>query len=287
MAMWKRLKNAFRRRQIDAEFFAELRAALFEADVGPQLTDAWMDAVQPWKTLEDVQRILRERMIAALAPLAPASPIANVGLTVIMIVGVNGAGKTTTIAKLAHRAKQSGQTPVLVAGDTFRAAAIEQLKVWGERLDVPVIAQKIGADAAAVAFDGIKAAQSRGAQLVFIDTAGRLHTKTPLMEELAKVKRVIGKALIGAPHESWCVLDAMIGQNAMAQVKQFHEALGLTGLIVTKLDGTAKAGVLFNLAQQIHLPIRYCGFGEQVENLQPFEPTAFVEAILADALADS
>lgn len=288
--MWSRLKNVFRRREVDAGFFAELEGALLEADVGPVLATAWVAAVRPWKTIADVQRILRERMIAALQP--PAIAVAeprNLGTSepsVILLVGVNGAGKTTTIAKLAHLAKQQHRRPLLVAADTFRAAAIEQLQVWGDRLGIPVIAQKSGADPAAVAFDGVKAAQARAADVVFVDTAGRLHTKAPLMEELAKVKRVIGKALPGAPHECWCVLDAMIGQNALSQVRQFHDGLGLTGLIVTKLDGTAKAGVLFQIMQQLPLSIRYVGSGERVDDLQPFSAAQFIDTILSSTLAD-
>lgn len=285
--VWSRLKNVFRRRQVDAEFFQELEGALLEADVGPVLAVAWVVAVRPWKTIADVQRVLRERMISALQPHANyESPVMQHALQILLIVGVNGAGKTTTIAKLAHHALTQNQRPLLVAADTFRAAAIEQLQVWGDRLGIPVIAQKSGADPAAVAFDGVKAAQARAADVVFIDTAGRLHTKAPLMEELAKVKRVIGKALPGAPHECWCVLDAMIGQNALAQVRQFHDGLGLTGLIVTKLDGTARAGVLFQITQQFPLPIRYCGMGERVEDLQPFNADTFIDSILSSALAD-
>lgn len=288
--MWSRLKNIFHRREVDATFIAELEGVLLEADVGPVLAAAWVGAVQPWKTLADVHRILRERMIAALQlPETGVAEPRNLGTSepsVILIVGVNGAGKTTTIAKLAHLATQQHRRPLLVAADTFRAAAIEQLQVWGDRLGIPVIAQKSGADPAAVAFDGVKAAQARAADVVFIDTAGRLHTKAPLMEELAKVKRVIGKALPGAPHECWCVLDAMIGQNALAQVRQFHDGLGLTGLIVTKLDGTAKAGVLFQLMQQLPLPIRYVGRGERVDDLQPFSAAQFIDAILSSTLAD-
>lgn len=198
-----------------------------------------------------------------------------------MIVGINGVGKTTTIAKLAHTMTKAGRKPMLVAADTFRAAAIEQLKVWADRLNVPLVAGTSGGDAAAAAFDGIKAAQARGCDTVLVDTAGRLHTKVPLMDELAKVKRVMGKAMEGAPHEVWCILDAMVGQNAIAQVRQFHDALNLTGLIITKMDGTAKAGAIFGVTSELKIPIRYLGTGEQVDNLETFSTENFVNALLA------
>lgn len=282
--LWQRLKNVFRRREADATFFAELRATLLEADVAPELVAVWMDAVQPWKTAADVQRVLREQMLVALqqAPTPASDSLAAAptdGPRVVLVVGVNGVGKTTTIAKLAHRAQAAGRRPLLVAADTFRAAAIDQLQIWGDRLNVPVVAQAHGADAAAVAFDGIRAAQARGCDLVLVDTAGRLHTKVPLMDELAKVRRVADKALPGAPHDCWCVLDAMTGQNSVAQVRQFHQALQLTGLIVAKYDGTARAGAMFTIAQQLHLPILYLGTGESPDALQPFDPVRFVATL--------
>ncbi|MBI4366819.1 MAG: signal recognition particle-docking protein FtsY, partial [Deltaproteobacteria bacterium] len=202
-------------------------------------------------------------------------------LAVVMVVGVNGVGKTTTIAKLAHRFRRDGQRPLLVAADTFRAAAIDQLRIWADRIGVPCIAKAPGADAAAVAFDGVAAGVARKAHVVLIDTSGRLHTKTPLMEELKKVKRVMGKALADAPHEIWCVLDATTGQNAIAQVREFHAALGLTGLVVAKYDGTAKAGALFAVARAASLPIRFLGTGEQVTDLAAFAPERFVDRLLA------
>lgn len=283
MAWWQRLRNVFRRRQVDADFFQEIEATLLAADVGPALTQEWVAAVRPWKTVADVARIMRERMLAILPPVArdvecPAPSVPRV----IMIVGVNGVGKTTTIAKLAYHEQQQGQRPLLVAGDTFRAAAVEQLQIWAERLQIPMVSGASGGDAAAVAFDGVKAAIARDCDVVLIDTAGRLHTKIPLMEELAKVQRVIGKALPGAPHECWCVLDATTGRNACAQVRQFHEALQLTGLIITKLDGSAKAGTIFSIGRELPLPVCFVGCGERMQDLCRFSPEAFIHDLLGD-----
>ncbi|MEY3016456.1 MAG: Signal recognition particle receptor FtsY, partial [Pseudomonadota bacterium] len=198
---------------------------------------------------------------------------------VIMVVGVNGAGKTTSIGKLAHQFKSEGQKVVLAAGDTFRAAAREQLMTWGERNGVDVISQTEG-DPAAVAFDAVKAGQSRGADVVIVDTAGRLPTQLHLMEELKKVKRVVAKAMTDAPHEIWLVVDGGTGQNALVQAKAFDEALGLTGLVVTKLDGTAKGGVLLALAAQKPIAVQYIGVGERIEDLQVFNPNAFASALV-------
>jgi fused signal recognition particle receptor len=195
--------------------------------------------------------------------------------------GINGAGKTTTIGKLAKRFQAEGRSVMLAAGDTFRAAAIEQLKVWGERNEVSVIAQHNKADAASVIFDAFQAATARGIDVLIADTAGRLHTQTNLMEELKKVRRVINKIDPMAPHETMLVIDASIGQNALVQVKQFHQAVKVTGLTITKLDGTAKGGIIFAIAKQTGLPIRFIGVGEQVDDLRQFEATSFVEALLS------
>lgn len=283
--MWHRLKRLFTRRTIDDAFFAELEDTLLAADVGPTLTGEWLARVRKEKTADTVDQTLRALMLATLEPLAAnALPTdAPPAPCVILILGVNGAGKTTTIAKLAHHFQHQGRRPLLVAGDTFRAAAIEQLQVWGTRLQIPVIATTPGADAAAIAFDGVKAAVARGHDVVLVDTAGRLHTRVPLMDELAKVQRVIGKAMPGAPHERWCILDATTGQNALAQVRQFHECLGLTGLLLTKCDGTAKAGAIFTIARTLPLPIRFIGFGEQIDALAPFTPAQFIDRLLADS----
>jgi fused signal recognition particle receptor len=206
---------------------------------------------------------------------------------VVLAVGVNGVGKTTTIAKMARRLAQAGRRPLLVAGDTFRAAAIEQLQVWADRLEVPIVRQRHGADPASVAFDGIAAAKARGTDVVLIDTAGRLHTKSNLMEELRKVKRVVGRELPGAPHEVLLVLDATVGQNALAQARQFHEAVGVTGLVLTKLDGTARGGIVVAIAEELKIPVRLVGVGEGVEDLQDFNPEAFVAALFGEPAAGS
>jgi fused signal recognition particle receptor len=199
---------------------------------------------------------------------------------VVLLVGVNGVGKTTTIAKLAYQDRRRGLSPLLVAADTFRAAATEQLEIWGERVGAPVIKQKSGADPAAVVFDGLSAARARGADLVYIDTAGRLHTKVNLMEELKKIHRTAAKKMPGAPHEVLLVLDATTGQNALSQARLFHEAVEVTGIILTKMDGTAKGGVALAVAHETGIPLRYLGVGEAMDDLRPFEAEAFVEAIL-------
>jgi fused signal recognition particle receptor len=199
---------------------------------------------------------------------------------VVLVLGVNGVGKTTTIAKLAHRAKEAGRSVLLVAGDTFRAAAIDQLIVWAKRLGCDVVAQAPGADAASVAFDGVERAKARGYDVVIVDTAGRLHTKRHLMEELKKVTRVVDRALPGAPHEKLLVIDATVGANGLAQAREFHQAVGLTGVVVTKLDGTAKGGVVLAVAGELKLPITHVGVGEKMEDLKPFDAREFVNSIL-------
>jgi fused signal recognition particle receptor len=199
---------------------------------------------------------------------------------VMLVVGVNGVGKTTTIGKLASRLKRQGKTVMLAAGDTFRAAAVEQLQVWGERNQVPVIAQHTGADSASVVFDGIQAAKSRGTDVIMADTAGRLHNKSNLMEELKKVKRVAGKIDDSAPHEVLLVLDAGTGQNAVAQMAEFNQVVGITGIALTKLDGTAKGGIIFALADKFSVPVRFIGVGEGQDDLQPFNANDFVQALL-------
>jgi fused signal recognition particle receptor len=204
---------------------------------------------------------------------APGEPL------IIMVVGVNGVGKTTTIGKAAHVFKEKGANIVLVAADTFRAAAVEQLSVWGERVGAEVIKQGTGSDPSAVVYDGISAALSRKADVVLIDTAGRLHTKTNLMAELEKIKRVISKRLPDAPHEIWLVLDATTGQNAISQAEMFNKALGITGIILTKLDGTAKGGIVIGITHQLKIPVKYIGIGEKLNDLRPFKAEDFVDAI--------
>ncbi len=199
---------------------------------------------------------------------------------ILLTVGINGVGKTTTLAKLGSRFQQTGIKPLMVAGDTFRAAAIEQLEIWGSKIGVEVIRHQQGADPSAVVFDGLAAAKSRNADVVLIDTAGRLHTKVNLMEELRKMKRVISREIAGAPHEILLILDATLGQNTIAQARQFHEALGVTGLALTKLDGTARGGVVVALAEELRIPIRLIGLGEAEDDLRDFNPQEFVDALL-------
>ncbi len=198
---------------------------------------------------------------------------------VILVIGVNGSGKTTTIGKLAAQLKGQGKSVLMAAGDTFRAAATEQLEVWGKRVDAPVVRGKEGADPSSVIFEGVKRGQAEGMDVVIADTAGRLHTKTELMQELQKVRRVVGKAAEGAPHETWLVIDATSGQNAIAQAQIFTQAMSITGIVLTKLDGTAKGGVILGIADQLGIPVRYIGVGERVEDLREFDPEEFVEAL--------
>jgi fused signal recognition particle receptor len=276
---------------VDADWFEEVESALIMADVGAQNSAQIVAELRASLKQRPVDQQtepdgLRQRLSSLLCDrlqsIAPPAPDLNGNRPsprVIMVVGVNGAGKTTSIGKLAHQFKAEGQKVVLAAGDTFRAAAREQLMTWGERNGVDVIAQAEG-DPAAVAFDAVKAGQSRGADVVIVDTAGRLPTQLHLMEELKKVKRVVAKAMADAPHEIWLVVDGGTGQNALVQTKAFHEALGLTGLLVTKLDGTAKGGVLLALAAQQPIAVQYIGVGEGIEDLQVFNPTAFAGALV-------
>jgi fused signal recognition particle receptor len=253
---------------------------LITADVGVQTSTALIErltAARP-ADADELQAGLRNEVRAILTRHRPAAATAAAAPHVIMVVGVNGVGKTTTIGKLAARYRAEGRSVLLAAGDTFRAAAREQLEAWGERNGVTVISQQSG-DPAAVIFDAIRAAQARGIDIVLADTAGRLATQMHLMDEIRKVKRVIGKALEGAPHEVLLVLDGNTGQNALSQVKAFDAALGVTGLVVTKLDGSAKGGVLAAIAREHPVPIRYIGIGEAIDDLQPFEPREFVSAL--------
>jgi len=234
------------------------------------------------ENVEAVRRVLGEAMGEILAPcVKPLEVPAGRHPFVILMVGVNGVGKTTTIAKLAARFRGQGLSVMLAAGDTFRAAAVEQLQIWGERNHVPVVAQHTGADPASVIYDALQAAQARGADVLIADTAGRLHTQGHLMEELRKIKRVMGKLDAEAPHEVMLVVDAGTGQNALSQAGQFNEAVGLTGITLTKLDGTARGGIIFALAERMGIPIRFVGVGESAEDLRPFDANEFVEALLA------
>ena len=271
----------------DPEVLEEVEAALLRADIGIHVVDQLMERLKSagaQGSFEEVLRPVQETLLDILRPVEsnPLTSLIQKGPHpfILLIVGINGVGKTTTLAKLGNRFRQAGLKPLFVAGDTFRAAAIEQLEIWGNRLGVDVIRHQQGSDSSAVAFDGISAAKARGVDVVLIDTAGRLHTKVNLMEEIRKMKRVIAREFPGAPHEILLVLDGTLGQNALAQAKQFHEALGLTGLALTKLDGTARGGVVVAIANELHIPVRLIGVGEQEEDLQDFRAQDFVDALL-------
>lgn len=278
---------------IDDDLLEELETMLLMADVGIEVTAnilAELTERLNRKALKDssaLQEALQEILTAKLQPCQlPLEISGSQQPYVILVIGVNGVGKTTTIGKIASRLQQQGKSVMLAAGDTFRAAAVEQLQVWGERNNIPVIAQHTGADSASVIFDGIQAAKSRGADVVIADTAGRLHNKSNLMTELEKVKRVAGKIDETAPHEVLLVLDAGTGQNALAQMAEFTQAIGVTGIALTKLDGTAKGGIIFALADKFSMPIRFIGVGEAQEDLQPFVASDFVEALLTTGLRE-
>ena len=274
---------------IDDEIVDEIEMQLIMADVGVDATRAIVanltekigrrELLNSKALYKALQRELQKLLLPREGPLQIDG---SVKPYVILVVGVNGVGKTTTIGKIAQHLKSEGKSVMLAAGDTYRAAAVEQLQVWGERNDVAVVAQHTGADSASVIFDALQAAQSRDVDVLIADTAGRLHTKSNLMEELKKVKRVLSKLDPQAPHETLLVLDSGTGQNALSQAEQFHASVGLTGLALTKLDGTAKGGVIFAIAEKMELPIRYIGVGEQLEDLRPFEAGPFVEALFGE-----
>ena len=272
-------------RSFDPAAQEELEAALLASDIGVRTVAKLMARLrEQGRVPEDVRSVMRATIVDALQG-SQRDPIEQQIQTsskpfVILAVGVNGVGKTTTVAKLAQRLKQGGLTVLLVAADTFRAAAIEQLELWGGRIGVEVIRHKQGADPSAVVFDGLAAAKARGVDVVLIDTAGRLHTKTNLMEELKKVKRVLARDLPGAPHEVLLVLDGTVGQNALSQARQFHEAVGVTGIALTKLDGTARGGVVVAIAEELKIPVRLIGVGESADDLQDFDARTFVDALV-------
>lgn len=273
---------------IDDELLEDIETRLLTADVGVEATAVIIQSLTQKvarKQLTDADALyksLQAELAAMLKPVEAPLVITPKKPFVILVVGVNGAGKTTTIGKLAKKLQSEGKKVMLAAGDTFRAAAVEQLQVWGERNKIPVIAQHTGADSASVIFDAVQAAKARNIDVLIADTAGRLHTKDNLMEELKKVRRVIGKLDADAPHEVLLVLDAGTGQNAISQAKQFNQTVQLTGLALTKLDGTAKGGVIFALAKQFGLPIRYIGVGEGIDDLRTFEAEPFVQALFAE-----
>jgi fused signal recognition particle receptor len=275
------VSELFTRRKVDEALYEELEAALLQADCGVAAAQALMAEVKK-KKVEDgeaLKRALKEAIAALLSPLERALDLAAAKPLVIMIAGVNGSGKTTSIGKLAKWLQSQGKSVLLAAGDTFRAAAREQLVAWGARNGVPVIAQESG-DPGAVVFDALSAARARNVDVVIADTAGRLPTQLHLMEEIKKVRRVAGKAIDGAPHEVLLVLDANTGQNSLAQVKAFDAALGLTGLVLTKLDGTAKGGVVCAIAKEKPVPLVFVGVGEGIDDLRPFAARDFAEALI-------
>jgi fused signal recognition particle receptor len=279
--------------KIDEDALEELESMLVMADVGIDTTTRIIEDLQKslarkeLKDLESLRNGLRRSLVDILAPVEqPLDIDPQHRPFVILMVGVNGAGKTTTIGKLARRFRDQGMSVMLAAGDTFRAAAVEQLQAWGERNDVPVIAQQSGADPAAVIFDAWEAARARGIDVLLADTAGRLQNQQGLMDELAKIRRVIARRDETAPHEIMLVLDASQGQNALVQAQKFHDALGLTGITVTKLDGSAKGGILLAIANALQVPVRFIGIGEKAEDMQPFVAGEFVDALLASGGQD-
>jgi fused signal recognition particle receptor len=284
-------------RAADPALLEEFEAALIASDLGTSVVDRVMERLKKQLQGTDasqpglVHRVLRNTLLDVLTPVQGLSLESLLAKGpkpfVILAVGVNGVGKTTTIAKIAQRLVQVGKAPLLVAADTFRAAAIDQLQVWADRVGVDVIRHRHGADPAAVAFDGIAAAKARQVDVVLIDTAGRLHTKSNLMDELRKITRVIGQECPGAPHEVLLVLDATVGQNALSQARQFHQAVGVTGLVLTKLDGTARGGIVVAIAEELKLPVRLIGVGESVEDLQDFQSDAFVDALIGTSMPPS
>jgi len=273
--------------RIDEAFWEELEEILLEADVGVNFTQTILEdlrrVVKERHITEaaDLQEVLRELMAARLSSGIAQLNLAPQGLTVILMVGVNGTGKTTSIAKLAYRLKGSGRAVILAAGDTFRAAAIDQLEIWSGRLGIDCIKHREGADPAAVVFDGISAAKARNADVLIVDTAGRLQTKVNLMEELKKIKRVIAREVPGAPHEVILVLDATTGQNALVQARMFTQAVEVTGLILAKLDGTAKGGIVLGISEELGIPVKFVGLGEGIGDLEPFDSAVFLEAIFS------
>ncbi|MBO6567038.1 MAG: signal recognition particle-docking protein FtsY [Pseudomonadales bacterium] len=276
-------------KELDDELLEELETILLTSDVGVSATQEILDELtglisrKELSDVEAVNRHLRASLAGILAPVEVPLDTEAASPFVILMVGVNGVGKTTTIGKLAKKFQAEGKTVMLAAGDTFRAAAVEQLKVWGERNDVPVVAQDTGADSASVIYDALAAARARNVDILIADTAGRLQNKKNLMDELHKITRVLGKLDVSAPHEVMLVLDAGTGQNALSQASEFQSAVSVSGIALTKLDGTAKGGVIFALARQLGIPIRYVGVGEQIDDLRPFSADDFVSALFDES----
>ena len=278
------------RKTIDADLLEQLEDQLLMADVGFQATQAIITQLterlerRQLKDDETLYTALKQTMEDILKPCdIPLQLTTDSKPFVILMVGVNGAGKTTTVGKLAHQFKSQGHRVMLAAGDTFRAAAVEQLQAWGDRLEIPVVKQSQGSDSASVIFDALQSAKARNIDILIADTAGRLHTQNNLMDELEKIRRVMSKLDVDAPHETMLVLDAVTGQNALAQASHFRDSVGVSGVTLTKLDGTAKGGMIFSVAEQLKLPIRYIGVGESVEDLRPFNSREFVDALLSES----
>ena len=286
--LFSRVNSAFSTDEITDDLWDELEETLLSADVGVQLTEKLMGTLRDRAKYENMKRgsqvreALKEELQLMLGESEPLIFSETSAVTVILVVGVNGVGKTTSIAKLANLLKHDNYRVLLGAGDTFRAAAIEQLKTWGERLKVPVISHQNGADPAAVVFDAMESAQARKSDVLLVDTAGRLHTKANLMEELKKIGKVLARYDPEAPHEVLLVLDATTGQNAIIQAKTFVKDSGVSGIILTKLDGTARGGVVFSISAELGLPIKFIGTGEKVQDIAPFDPTEFVDALFED-----
>ncbi|MBP6628186.1 MAG: signal recognition particle-docking protein FtsY [Kofleriaceae bacterium] len=284
-----RLGKIFGKKKIDGDLLGELEEVLFTADIGPRAADRLFQAVKSGLSkdeLTDADKVWAKMRATAREILAVDAPALDLGRhqpAVLLVLGVNGVGKTTTIGKLAARLARDGKKVVLGAGDTFRAAATEQLEEWGKRAGVPVIKGKAGSDPSAVIFDAVKRGVDDGADVVICDTAGRLHSNAGLMDELKKIRRVCDKAMPGAPHETWMVLDSTTGQNAIAQAKTFKAEMEITGIVLTKLDGSAKGGVVLGICDELAVPVRYIGVGEQIDDLRPFDPAAFVAALFEDA----
>lgn len=280
-------------RYVDEEFFEELEDVLIESDVGFEATMQISNVlreearIQNVRNMDDAERVIVQTLVDMYGETSPEEARVNLkinDLTVILFVGVNGVGKTTTIAKMAHQYKQEGKKVILAAGDTFRAGAIEQLRIWGDRVGVDVVSSKQGGDPAAVVFDGIKQAREADADILMIDTAGRLQNKKNLMNELEKMKRVITREVPDGPHEVLLVLDATTGQNALIQAKQFQETTNVTGIVLTKLDGTAKGGIVLAIGKELGIPVKYVGLGESMDDLQPFDTEKFVYGLFRDLI---
>ncbi len=286
-----RIANLLGATEITPETWDELEALLIQADIGIETAQSVLDVLRERVRQEGITQSneLRDALRAELRARLDTPPKVDFSQrpTVILIVGVNGSGKTTSIAKLGRRFAQEGKRVLLGAADTFRAAAVDQLEIWAQRLNLPIISGQHGGDAGAVAFDSVQSAISRNADVVLIDTAGRLHTRYNLMEELKKVHRVVGKAMPGAPHAVWLVMDATTGQNALPQARAFKEAVKVTGIILAKLDSSARGGMAFAIQSELGLPILYAGLGEKPDDLQPFNPDTFVEGILAEEVSQA